>query len=182
MKLAYVKFYHSKRKLASTLSMPPKLWTARTHTAGIILCLILRCKKQPRRDNMSRFMACCFFVFTFGKVSHIPSLFLIHYVAEDGRELLSFRPLPPKCWKYRCGQLCATMTSLFSIRDQTQIFMHGKHGYILNDLQRPPSRKLHPQFQSCYNSERLQWLMNWNQNRTLTLLNKHKSLACNQYF
>lgn len=77
---------------------------------------------------MSRFMAWFIFVFTFGKVSHIPSLFLIHCVAKDGHELLSLRPLPPKCWEYRHGQLCATMTSLFSIRDQTQVFMCGRHG------------------------------------------------------
>lgn len=85
---------------------------------------------------MSRFMALflvcfsgfffgggCLFVLFFGKVSHIPRLLLIHYVAEDDHELLSLRPLPSKCRNTVAGSLCAIVPSLFRIRDQTQVFI-----------------------------------------------------------
>lgn len=68
----------------------------------------------------------------FGRVSHVPGLLLIHYVAEDDHELLlSLRLPPPKCWEYRYGQLVCHHAQLFSIRDQTQVFMFARHGLDL---------------------------------------------------
>lgn len=106
----------------------------------------------------------------------MPSWLPIPYVAEDDHELLS---LPPaftfQALGYRCGQCvpsCLTSSALeIELRGSTlarQALNPAITDSIWNVLQRPLSAKLQLQSQTCYNSERLQRLMNWNQNWTLT--------------
>lgn len=140
-------------------------------------------QKVAQEVKMARFKA----FFNSDKVSHNPCWLHIPYAAEDNYELLHLLPSPSKCGDRSVGSLCASMPSSLSMRNQTRGFVQAGQTFdpattdsIWKVLQRPPPTQPQLQPQTCYNSERLQRLMNRDQNCTYPL-NKHKYLACNQY-